>query len=136
MNFTICKIKIVEITRKFCIPDKYQGIAEFFIVQKFRREEFEHEQEITIEDEKIYMYLAMYRVLHYTGENVLAPEPICTSRIYGFLANERLATHFLLEESKNKKEGCNKGFYILIEQYVSTVSHSFKINIALSNVKI
>lgn len=61
-----------------------------------------------------------------TGENVLAPEPICTSRIYGFLANERLATHFLLEESKNKKEGCNKGFYILIEQYVSTVSHSFK----------
>lgn len=74
----------------------------------------------------------MYRVLHYTGENVLAPEPICTSRIYGFLANERLATYFLLEESKNKKEGCNKGFYILIEQYVSTVSHSFKRNIALS----
>lgn len=72
------------------------------------------------------MYLAMYRILHYTGENVLAPEPICTSRIYGFLANERLAAHFLLEESKNKKEAVIKDFYILIKQYVSTISHSLK----------
>lgn len=34
-----------------------KNIAEFFIIQKFRREEFEHEEEITIEDEKIYIYI-------------------------------------------------------------------------------
>lgn len=34
-----------------------KNIAEFFIVQKFRRKEFEHEEEITIEDEKIYIYI-------------------------------------------------------------------------------
>lgn len=36
-----------------------KNIAEFFIVQKFRRKEFEHEEEITIEDEKIYIYIYM-----------------------------------------------------------------------------